>query len=73
MEERRLDEAEWAEELRSKLQGKPKAEARQEVEQAVGKKFMEVLHHAGVFKQDAAGHRGFRQFLDSLPLRLKEK
>jgi UDPglucose--hexose-1-phosphate uridylyltransferase len=64
---------EWAEELRSKLQGKPKAEARQEVEQAVGKKFMEVLHHAGVFKQDAAGHRGFRQFLDSLPLRLKEK
>lgn len=63
----------WAEELRGKLQGQPEAEVWQEVERAVGEKFMEVLHHAGVFKQDAAGRRGFLQFLRALPLELKEK
>ncbi|MDZ5782649.1 UDP-glucose--hexose-1-phosphate uridylyltransferase [Marinococcus luteus] len=65
--------ATWAEELRGKLEGRPKAEVRQKVEQGVGKKFMEVLHHAGVFKQDAAGRSGFLQFLHALPLELKEK
>ncbi|GEK58911.1 galactose-1-phosphate uridylyltransferase [Marinococcus halophilus] len=62
----------WAKELREQLQGRPEAEVRQGVEQGVGRKFMEVLHHAGVFKQTPEGRRGLRQFLQALPLKLKE-
>ncbi len=53
----------WAEELKAAYQGEDVVSF---VEKAVGKKFEQVLEHAGVFKQDAEGQAAFKRFLDTL-------
>jgi UDPglucose--hexose-1-phosphate uridylyltransferase len=43
----------------------PEEAARERLRAAVGDKFCEVLRHAGVFKEDAAGREAFARFLRS--------
>jgi len=57
----------WAQELKRKYGGAIQMENVQGiVRNEVGKVFLQVLHHAGVFKRDEKGKEAFRKFLQQL-------
>lgn len=37
-----------------------------QIEQEIGRRFSEVLEHAGVFKRDEAGQKAFRRFIKQI-------
>lgn len=57
---------EWFDEVLSNKSVKDKEEATNILKEEVGKKFLTVLEHAGVFKRDEKGINAFNKFIKSL-------
>lgn len=59
--------AEWAKQLKTRYQAEAdSANIERIVREETGKKFLQVLTDAGVFKRDEAGIAGFKRFIQSL-------
>lgn len=56
----------WYEELKQKYQDEPTANIAEILKYEVGKKFLTVLSHAGVFKRDIKGMQSFHTFVKNL-------
>lgn len=56
----------WAEELKRQYKETNELNIEGYLQKAVGKKFLKVLHDAGVFKRNADGQEGFRFFVQKL-------
>ena len=59
--------ADWADEILRSRDFRPE-NAEDVLREEVGKVFMQVLEHAGVYKRDEAGHSAFLRFIDYVNL-----
>ena len=58
--------AAWADAFGQRCAGLDEAQVQSIIEDEIGKSFMKVLEHAGVFKRDTAGAAAFDRFIASL-------
>ena len=56
--------AKWFEEIRERHTEVSESNARNIIEQEIGKVFLEVLNDAGVFKRNTEGKAAFLRFID---------